>query len=213
MCLYRISFLKPLDGNICLLTPPPKQKYTIGLLHPCALRKWILSVRTRGFPGGEVHGGDKKFEKSRNADAGSCRAGQGYSSLPKEAFYLCVGAFVHVWLRVHEVSHVYAWTLLLLTRSTVQLFCYLGLNACWLQQHFNILQRGLSSQFSSLIYCYSQQLSQPICKDVIFKPQRIRKDFICCQERHHRAQTQFLLSLSFPVTEAVRFLLINVTSC
>lgn len=88
-----------------------------------------------------------------------------------------------------------------------------ALNACWLQQHFNILQRGLSSQFSSLIYCYSQQLSQPICKDVIFKPQRIRKGFICCQERHHRAQTQFLLSLSFPVTEAVRFLLINVISC
>lgn len=53
-------------------------------------------MRIRGFPGGEVHGRDKKFEKSRNADAGSCRARQGYSSSPKEAFYLCVGAFVHV---------------------------------------------------------------------------------------------------------------------
>lgn len=87
--LYCISFLEPLDGNICLLTPTLTPKHTIGLLHPCTLmRKWILSVRIRGFPGGKVHSGDRKFEKCRNADAGSCRAGQGYSSSPEEL--LCV---------------------------------------------------------------------------------------------------------------------------
>ncbi len=85
-----------------------------------------------------------------------------------------------------------------------------GPKACWLQQHFNILQLGLSSQFSPLIYCYSQQLSQPICGDKISETQRMRKDFIWCQERHHRAQNTVWVSLSFPVTEAVRCLVVNV---
>lgn len=118
MCLYSISFLEALEGNICLLTPTLTHKHTIGLLHPCTLRKWILSVRIRGFPGGEVHGGDRKFGQSGNADAGCCRAGQGYSALPQEPFCVCV--HVYIWLYVHAVSPVYAWTLLPLRIAVLQ---------------------------------------------------------------------------------------------
>lgn len=99
MCLYCISFLKPLEGNICLLTPTLTHRHTIGLPLPHELRKWILSVRIRGFPRGEVHGGIESSE--RNADVGSCNAGQGYPSLPEELLFVCV--------RVHALSHVYAW--------------------------------------------------------------------------------------------------------
>lgn len=180
MFLYCISFLEPWDGNICLLTPTLTHKRTIGLLHPCTLRKWILSVRIRGFPGGEVHGGDRGFGKSGNADAGCCRAGQGYSSSPKELVCLyvlymraCMCLHVHIWCMQF---FMYAWTSVLLSCCCCP--ASLGPKACWLQQHVNILQRGLSSQLSSLIYCYSQQLSQPICRDKIFEPQRMRKNCI-----------------------------------
>lgn len=113
MCLCCISFLEPLDGNICLLTPTPTHKHTIGLLHSCTLRKWILSVRIRGFPGGEVHGRDKEFGRSRNADADSGRAGQGYSSSPEDPLWVflsvhaCMCLHVHIWLCVCvQVFHV-----------------------------------------------------------------------------------------------------------
>ena len=212
MCFYCISFLKPLEGNICLLTPTLTHKRTIGLLCLSTLRKWILSVRIRGFPWGEVHVGDRKFGKS--ADAGSCRAGQGYSYSPKETFSVCT---VYVFACAHMM--VYACSFLRvcmnIIASHLQYSCLvsLGLKACWLQQHFNILQCGLSSQFSPLIYCCSQQLSQPICRDEISETRRMRKDFIWCQGKHHRAQNTIWISLSFPVTEAVRRLVVNVMSC
>lgn len=150
-------------------------------------------MRIRGFPGGEVHGGDRKFGRSRNADAGSCRAGHGYSSSPEEPLCVCVCVHGYMCSHVHYMTVCacsFSFVCMTIIASYQQYSCpaNLGPKACWLQQHFNILQHGLSSQFSPLIYCYSQQLSQPICKDKIFETQRMRKDFIWCQEKHHRAQ-------------------------
>lgn len=79
----------------------------------CTLRKWILSMRIRGFPGGEVHGKDRKFWKSKNADGGSCRHGQWYPSLPEDPSR--VSCIVH-----NDCAcsfHVYVLALLLLTHS------------------------------------------------------------------------------------------------
>lgn len=145
--------------------------------------------------------GIESLEETGMLMLGCCRAGQGYSSSPEEP--LCVPVCVCVCVRACMRACLRAPYMCLYVLCPCSFSCVciniiashpqdccpvsLGPKACWLQQHYNILQRGLSSQFSSLIYCYSQQLSQPICKDEISEPQRKRKDFIQCQEKHHGA--------------------------
>lgn len=105
MCLYRISFLGPFDGNICLLTPT----LTHNGSTPSAAHwgsescQWGYKVSLEA----RVHGEDREFGKSRNADADSRGPGRtvAWASLffPEEP--LCVSVVVYMLVNVFACSY------------------------------------------------------------------------------------------------------------
>lgn len=167
MGLCCISFLRPLDGNICLLTSTLTYNGSSPL--GCTLRKWILSMRIRGFPEGEV-----QCKASKVLEEQECWCWE-LQTLPQ------VWARMVVHVRVLDCakqSFAHADFPHVRTSLIAKSSCGSSPEAC-------LRCNSLPHDFQPILMASS--CFKPTLKARL-EPQMIRVYFMCCWKKHYSAQ-------------------------